>query len=233
MKTLLRTTAIVAGFAASILLVSCASVNRLRAYDFQGARLAVDMPMPPAPRLNVDYDVTLDMHNPIFSALSVMTNLAKANQAQQAEYAMRDGLASIDVPGMIRDETFWACASALGSDKARSLRDADYILSLDITDWGMEARSAGSAVTLRIRLSARLYDAMSRDIAWSRDITVEQPASPTMFGFGQIVGNMVTATTLSNLTPDELAAGFSELARETARKVARVLIRDIEKARYN
>ena len=231
MKAVFRTTAIAAGIAASILLASCASVNRLNAYNFHGARLAVDMPLPPAPRLNVEYDVTLDRGNPVFSALSVLTNLAKANQAQQAENAMRGGLASIDMPGMIRDETFSACAFALGSERAGTLQDADYVLSLDITDWGMEARSAGTAVSFRIRLAARLYDGMSRDVVWSRNVTVEQAASPTMFGFGPIVGNMVTATVLSNLTPDELAAGFTELARETARKVARVLSRDMEKAR--
>jgi hypothetical protein len=106
------------------------------------------------------------------------------------------------------------------------------VLSLDITDWGIEARSASTAVTLHIRLLARLYSGWGRDIIWSRSVTVEQPASPTMFGLGQIVGNMVTATALSNLTPEELASGFTELARETARKVARVLTRDINAARY-
>jgi hypothetical protein len=232
MKAVFRTTAIVATIAASLLLASCASVNRLNAYNFQGARLAVDMPMPPAPRLNVQYDVTLDKHNIVFSALSVMTNLAKANQAQLAENVMRDGLASIDVPGMIRDETFSACAFALGSERGDSFRDADFILSLDMTEWGMEARNASTAVSLYIRLKAQLYEGMSRDLVWSRTITVEQAASPAMFGLGQLIGNMVTATVLSNLTPDQLAAGFTELARETSRKVARVLSRDIERARY-
>ena len=58
-----------------------------------------------------------------------------------------------------------------------------------------------------------------------------QPASPAVFGLGQIIGNMVTATALSNMTPDELAAGFRELARETARVVARLLERDLARAR--
>jgi len=232
MKAVFRTTAIAVGIAASLLLASCASVNRLNAYNFQGARLAVDMPMPPAPRLNVQYDVTLDRRNLVFSALSVMTNLAKANQAQLAENVMRDGLASIDVPAMVRDETFSACAFALRSERADSFSDADYILSLDITEWGMEARTAGTAVSLHIRLKAQLYESWNRDLIWSRNITVEQAASPAMFGLGQLVGNMVTATVLSNMTPDQLAAGFTELARETSRKVARVLSRDIERARY-
>ncbi len=231
MKAVLKTTAIAAGIAASILLASCASTNRLGNYDFPGARLAVDMPMPPEPRMDVQYDVTLDQHNLVFSALSVMTNLAKANQARQAENAMREGLGSVDVPGMIRDETFSACATALGTETAGSLRDADYVLTLSIIDWGMEARTAGTAVSLRIRLVAELRDGMSRDLIWSRRIDVEQAASPAMFGLGQLIGNMVSATVLSNLTPEELAAGFSQLAKETARKVARVLSRDIERAR--
>ncbi len=137
------------------------------------------MPMPPAPRLNVEYDFTLDSHNPVFSALSVLTNLAKAHQAQQAENTMRDALGSVDVPTLIRDETFSACAFSLGSDRAGSLRDADYILTLDVRDWGMEARNAGTAVSLRIRLEARLYEQYEAGTSiWSREINVDQAASP-------------------------------------------------------
>ena len=41
---------------------------------------------------------------------------------------------------------------------------------------------------------------------------MDQPADPEMFGIGNILGNMVTATVLSNMTEDDLARGFKELA---------------------
>jgi hypothetical protein len=42
---------------------------------------------------------------------------------------------------------------------------------------------------------------------------------------------MVTATVLSNMTADELAQGFTELGRESARTVVRQLERDMDRAR--
>lgn len=232
MTVIFKKTAFASLFAAALLLASCMTVNRLDWYDIQGARLAVEMRTPPAPQLDVDYNVTLDGRNPIYSALSVMTNLAKDNQAERASAAMRGALYNVDVPEIIRSESFLSCASALGAEPVYARRAADYILALDIHDWGIEARSAGSPVTLHIRLSASLYRSFTDEMVWRRDISVSQSASPAMFGMGQIVDTMVTTTALSNMTEQELASGFRELALQSARKVARALERDLDASRY-
>jgi hypothetical protein len=61
---------------------------------------------------------------------------------------------------------------------------------------------------------------------------VNDPASPAMFGLGRIVGNMVTATILSEMSEEDLARGFTELALRSARSVARQLENDLTSARY-
>lgn len=217
--------------AAALGLAGCASANRLGDYDFRGATLSTEMRIPPKPRLDIDFYVNIDPGNAVFSGLSILTNLAKANQASRAETAMRDALAFVDVPEIIRQETGHACSSVLETMDNDSPFSSDFRLVLDIHDWGINARSYGSSASLHMRLTASLYRTASSELLWSRTVTVDQAATPSMFGLGQIVGDMVTAGALAEMTPSDLAAGFTELARTTARSIVRRLERDLDAAR--
>jgi glycerol dehydrogenase-like iron-containing ADH family enzyme len=53
-----------------------------------------------------------------------------------------------------------------------------------------------------------------------------------MFGFGDIVGNIVTASELASLSDQDLAKGFEQMARDTARSIARTLEDDLYSARF-
>jgi hypothetical protein len=233
MATAVRKLILLVPVAAMLLLGSCMTVNKLDSYDLYGSRLAVVMRTPPAPRMNVDYDVFIDSHNPIYSALSVLTNIAKANQAYHAETVMRDALDVADVPAIIRERAFSACAAALDVEPVRARAEADYILELDIREWGIDARSAWDPVSLRIQVSARLYRSYSDEMIWRRELTVKQSASPEMFGVGHVVNNMVTTAVLSEMTRDELETGFRELAATAAARVARSLEKDLDASRHS
>jgi ABC-type uncharacterized transport system auxiliary subunit len=228
--TLMRFRAVVCVCALALALASCAT-NNLATYQFEGTTLASEMMVPPPPRMDIRYDVTLDPHNVVYSSLSILTNIAKAAQGQKAEQAMRDALSFVDVPGIILSESSAACVAALGTAAEERRSQADYVLTLSIQDWGIEAPSAWSAVTLKVRMTAQISDRRTDDLVWRRTLHVSQPASAQLFGLGQVVGNMVTATVLSNMTADELESGFGELARQTAGTVARLLERDLYKAR--
>jgi hypothetical protein len=254
MKSVTKRAALAGLAAAALLLSSCVSVNNLDKYSFEASRLAVEMRSPPEPQLNVNYDIATDSHSAVITALSVMSNLAKANQANRAREEMRAALMDVDVPEIIRAESFAACAASLGAEKASAKGDADYVLSISMEEWGIDARSPFSAVSLRIRLVASISpvrresahrpegadsfpsgwreSARPGELAWRREVTVDQPADPEMFGIGNIIGNMVTATVLYNMTEDDLARGFKELASRTARRVALELERDLDRARF-
>jgi ABC-type uncharacterized transport system auxiliary subunit len=232
MKTL-RKAAIALGAVALVLaLASCATINRLDPYELQGSRLAAQMRTPPQPRVHVAYDVTLSSRNPVFSALSVLTNLAKASQAEKADQAMRVALDTVNVPDIVFTESYAACADALGASRAESKESSDFYLDIDIRDWGIRADSPASAVSLHMSVTASLFRTLGREMVWQRRLNVDQPASPAMFGLGQIVGNMVTATILYEMSAENLAAGFKEMARETSSRIVRLLQRDLDKARY-
>jgi ABC-type uncharacterized transport system auxiliary subunit len=227
MKSMVRALVLLAVAA----LAGCSTVNRLSFYDFRGSALSTEMLTPPVPQMNVDYDVTLDSRNMILSGLSVLTNLAKANQAVNAEASMREALLRVDVPEIVRQETSQGSARLLGAVESSNSAWSDYRLLLDIREWGIDARGWNTVAALHLRLTASLYSNGDGQLLWSRSVTVDQNATPSMFGLGQIVGDMVTATALAEMTPSALADGFSALAREAARSVVRRLQSDLDSAR--
>jgi len=227
-----KTAAVGLALAAVLVLASCETTNKLAIYNFEGARMYSEMQTPPPPKFDMHYDVMLDSHNIFFSSLSVLSNIAKATQSENAKAAMADALSSVDVPDIILRESANACGTSLGTTAEERRPDADYVLTLSIHEWGIEADSPASAVRLKVRLTARIIDRRADDLVWRRTLTVSQPASTAVFGLPSFVGDMVTATALSNMTADDLEAGFRALAQETASSVGRLLQKDLDWARY-
>ncbi len=233
MKASRRMIAGVAAAAAAVLLLSsCQTINRLDRYRIEGSTLAADMREPPRAELGIDYSVHIDAKNPIGTALSVGTSLLKASEAEKAEANMREALDSVDVPAIVLRETAKSAARALNADLVERSDRPDLLLDLDIREYGIEAPSWGSAVSLHMRIVATLYHTKSRDTIWRRAITVDDPASPQMFGVNNVVGDIVTAGVLSSLTVEELEEGFRTLALESARSLGRRLEKDFYRAVY-
>jgi hypothetical protein len=219
--------------AAVLLLASCTTINNLDRYKVEGSTLAADMPVPPPPRLDIDYSVHIDSRNPLGTVLSIGTNIIKASEAEKAEANMRQALDTVDVPGIVLKETAQSCARALDARLVAREDRADYLLDLDIREYGIEAPSWGSAVSLHLRMVVTMYSTRGRDIVWRRAVTVDDPANPQMFGVGQVMGDIVTAGVLSSLTVEQLEEGFRQLARESARSVGRRLEKDFYRANWD
>jgi hypothetical protein len=213
-------------------LSSCETINRLGEFDFQGHALAAQMRLPPEPTMDVHYHVKVDFSNPLGTALNVGSNIAKAANADRVEMLMRQALGVVDVPGMVRDESYSTSLSVLGAVSEENPDDAEYLLDFDIHKWGIHASSWVSAVTLRMRLTAAIYSNAEKSIVWRREINVERAATPVMFGLDQTVGNFVTSATLAGLSEEDLMNGFDQLARDTALEVSRTLQSDLYDARY-
>jgi predicted small secreted protein len=213
-------------------LSACETVNRLGEFDIQGHTMAAQMRLPPEPTMDVHYHVTVDFSDPIGTALNVGSNIAKAANADRVERLMRQALTVVDVPGMVRDESYATSLSVLGAEGRDNPDEAEYLLDFDIAKWGIHASSWVSAVSLRMHLTAALYSNAEKAIVWRREIRVERAATPVMFGLDRTLGNFVTSATLAGLSEEDLMNGFDQLARDTALEVSRTLQNDLYDARY-
>jgi len=219
--------------AASLLLVSCSTVNKLDRYRVEDEELMATMRVPPPPTMDIDTSVWVDSNNPIGTALKIGTTIFKASEAEQARGIMLQALSSVDVPAIVLEETSQACAAALRARLVERGQKAEYLLDLDIHQYGIQAPSWGGEVSLHLSLTPSLYHERDGKIVWRRKyVTVDVPASPQMFGGGGIAGDIVTAAVLSTLTVEQLETGFRRLALESARAVIDLLERDFYRARY-
>ena len=174
--------------------------------------MAAEMRLPPEPKMDVNYQVKIDFSNPIGTALNVGSNIAKAANANRVDSLMRDALQVVDVPGMVRDESYSTSLTVLGAQEEEDPLAADYLLDFDIHKWGIDAGSWTSAVSLRMKLTAILYSNAEKTIVWRRDIEVERDATPEMFGLDSTIGNFVTTAALASLSEEDLQNGFDQLA---------------------
>ena len=233
MKRSMAIGATLAGLLTILALSSCAHTPvhyPLADYSFLDATLAADMILPPEPTINVFYHVTFDPDDPLRTALSIGTSVLKAAEVEQAQERMRQALETVDVPELLRDQALAGCSAALGTRNAGSVQEADYRLVLDIHEYGISARGYGSGVAMTMEVTAGLYSNLDRKLIWRRNVSLDVPATVQLFGVGHVVGNLVTAAMLADLSTEELAAGFRNLATEAARSLAHRLERDLDAA---
>lgn len=208
-------------------LASCATVNHLDEYRFGGTGIAGTMRTPPEPEIDGNYNVNIDMQDPVMTFASVATNLAKANQLAKVEDKMYAALREVNVPELVFDETFNRAAISLASEKRVSVKDADYVFDLEIRDYGLSADSYGTAVRIEISTTARVYSTADRRLIWERRVSVRDPLSAEVFGLHSVVDTVITTAALANLTEEQLVKGFSESARRVSYKIAQKLEDDI------
>jgi len=190
------------------------------------------MRLPPEPKLDVNYFIHADSSNPIATVLNIGTNFAKAASAEGAEGKLRRALVTVNVPVIVLKETFYGSSKALSTRMVDEVSKADYLLDLEIKEYGIHASSPGGSVKLRIETTARIYDNRSQELVWRRTRTQTSDASPQMFGLGPTIGNVLAAAALSNLTEEQLVTGFTNLAKESSREISRRLERDLYEVRY-
>jgi len=217
--------------AGTLSLASCATVNRLAEFDVQGRTLAVEMRTAPEPRMEVQYRITFDFSNPIGTAINWGSNIAKAANAEHVDSLMRQALEVVDVPGMVRDESYETSLTVLGAEREDDPGSAEYLMDFDIHTWGVRASSWTSAVSLRMELTASLRSNAEKTVVWRRDIDVERQATPAMFGLDSTLSNFVSADALASLSEEDLQNGFDALARDTALAISRALQDDLDDAR--
>ncbi|HVP18016.1 MAG TPA: hypothetical protein VMU36_03410 [Spirochaetia bacterium] len=218
--------------AAILMIAGCTSVNRLAEFAVQGQTLAADMRLPPEPDMDVQLNLKLDFSNLFGTAMNVGSNIAKAANANRVDRLMREALQVVDVPAIVRDESYATCLTVLGAQEESDPGSAQYLLGLDIHRYGIHASSWTSEVELRIKLTAILYQNQERVVVWRRDVDVEREATPAMFGLDPTVGNFVTTAALASMSEESLQNGFDQLARDAAQEIARTLQDDLYAARF-
>jgi hypothetical protein len=217
--------------AMAFLAMGCATTGSLGEYHFLGRALACHMRTPPEPQVFASYDARIDFSDPVGSVLRVGTSLVKAAGARQAAERMQRALDAVDVPEEIRRSTLEEFADVLGCDAQAWAEDADYLLELEIQEYGIEARSWSSEAQFRIDLRVTLRDGYEGREIWSTRVHESAAITPAIFGLPGAAGNVMSAITLSELSEEDIGRGLMRLAEGVAVRVGDRLSRALRYAR--
>ena len=215
----------------AVLATGCASRNVLAEYQFRGRTLGARMRTPPEPRVMADISLRVDSRDPVGTVFRLGTGIAKAAQVAAAQERMEKALQAVDLPGEVRRTALEECAYVLAADPVGRASEADYLLDLEIREYGIEAKSWNSQALFTMELSVELRDAVDGGLIWRAHLSERSPIAPSLFSVGGAVGNMVTAVSLSELSEEDIGRGLMKLAARVATRSADLLERDLSRAR--
>ncbi|MCK4337968.1 MAG: hypothetical protein KAX11_08485, partial [Candidatus Aminicenantes bacterium] len=215
----------------SLTLVGCSSVNYLRNYKFRDHTVAADMLVPPRPQVFTDSFVGIDTSDPIGTALRVGTTIVKEIEAAEAQKRMDRALEKVNVPQRIKERMLQRCAKVLKSRPTDDTEHAEFLLDMEIRNYGIDAKSWTAGTDFKIDVLVQILDNQTSALVWRRRIKERQPISREIFGLGHAADNVISAVALSSLSEDEIATGFRHLADYTADRIAAKLQKDLVKAR--
>lgn len=91
---------------------------------------------------------------------------------------------------------------------------------IKIKKYCIDAQSWDASVDFIIDLEVKLIDNMKHVEVWKKSIDENMAITRSMFGLGDSFGNVITASTFSDLSEEEMISGFTHLADYAADRVA-------------
>jgi len=219
-----------AALLAAVVFAGCSTVNRLNEYDIYGASIAMDMMIPPEPSVDVDYGNVDFGGDKLLAAVQLGTNLIKAGQADNAEKKLKRALEGLYIPEYAAELTFDRIVKMLDGKMLSNMKGADLILEIDIDKYGLEAYSFGGNVSMVFSMTARFYHGYDNTLIWQRHVSVKKEITPAIFGFDQVIGNVVSIASLGSLSEEQLAEGFQRMTHEIMQETVNYLKEDLRKA---
>ena len=215
-----------------VLLASCASTRHLDTVELERSTLKIDVRGETAARVDADYHVKVDADDPLGTMISVGTSFAKATQVQQVRGRLERATEDLDLAQIVEEGLSEFFTSEFGAQMVQQATAADYLLIVEVQDYGIEAGSWSSAVEMRVEVLCKLFRTDDGRRVWRNRVSVSQEASPAFFGLSGVAGNVVSAGVLSELTEEEIARGMERLSRRIALEIAYEFEDDFYRARF-
>jgi hypothetical protein len=109
-------------------------------------------------------------------------------------------------------------------------RDADFLIDLQVSEYGIIADSWENATHFFVEGHLTLFDNHTKEIIWKKRVRDSELITDEYF-LGVTIGNVMTARMLAALSAEEMAAGLEMLADGSAHRLSYKLMRDYAHAR--
>ena len=139
--------------------------------------------------------------------------------------------ARVDAPARLADRVLDRAATLLGADAIADLEAADYLLEVNVRDYGIDAEGWDAAARFFVNADAFLIENATGAEIWSAEVRENQVLTPRVIGQGRTARDVISAAALSTLSVDELTRALQQLSDYCADEITRRLSADLREAR--
>ncbi len=165
------------------------------------------------------------------TVLNVATTVINSVEASKAQAKMDSAMKHVDVANIIKTQTLQQGSDILHYNPINDTHTADFLFSLTINNYGISSNSWASSVNFNMDVTLKIYDNHNSSLIWKTEVSESDPVSSAFFFGNTAAGNVLTALQLSQLTQDQMKAGFTHMAEYAANKIVEKLQKDYAKSR--
>jgi hypothetical protein len=216
---------------AALALGACGGRHHLGDYDYAGRSIAVVRLAPPSPEIwTGDHSISSD--NAIIAVIEAGSAVAVELESRRARARLDSAASNVDMGRIMADRALARAARYLGARPVGDDDAADFLLEIDVEQFGIDA-SGGGAATLYVEGEAILLDAASGREIWNQEVSAWDQLTPSVGGVegASAAGGVLTAAALTRITVADFERVLEQLAGYAADVMTDELREDLRDAR--
>lgn len=233
MSAHLGTVAATLALSAVTLVGGCQSAGRLAEYDFAGSTLTTVYDLPPYPEVLTGPYFPGHPRDPIHALMRVGTTVAKEVAASGLRERLDSASLNVDVAARLSERLGTRSARLLRAELVPDQTSADFILEVQVRDYGIDATDWQAATHLFVDAQVLLLDGTDGSEIWESHVRERDPVMPQIFGGGRahIARDIVTAAVLADMSEQEIGRALEAIADYAADRISERLRGSLEEAR--
>ena len=217
--------AVLGAFATAAFFSGCGAGHHLADYPFASRTLAVVYIAPPQPELLTSaYSLKKD-ESVVDAVLRTGSGVAREREARRASARLDSATSKVDIPAVLAQRTLERASRYLGTKPVTDAASADYILEVQMTRFGINARDENAAYLFTFAETVLLDRRTGREI-WNIKVHGRDRLTPFVSSSSVIPGSVVTAATLGSVS----VAGFQEALNQLAESSSNLVTNELRAA---
>lgn len=213
-------------------LAGCSNKQRLGEYDFRSRTLAVTTIAPTRPEVFSALHLDVDESRPLESILRVSSGVAREVSLAKVRTRLDSAARGVDVADRMGDRLLRDASRHLRTTPVSDARTADYEIEVRVRRYGITASSWSSAAYFLVQADLILMDGATGRRIWKEDVRATERIQPIVFGRdADIVGGVVTALAVAQLSAADLQRALEGLSDFAADHLTRRLVDALDDAR--
>ena len=209
--------------------VACGK-HYLEEYRFSDRTLGVVFIEPPEAELRHGWYNVDPGGSALQNVVQAGAKVAKEFEARRALARLDSAEQNVDVTSLLANGTAQRASRYLGTQAATEVNTADYVLEVNMREFGIDARS-NHATYLYTRAEAVLIDRRTGREIWSQKVKGSDRLTPFIVGTMDAPSAIFTAATLHTVSVAQFQRALEQLVVYTSNLIASELREDLRDAR--